>query len=329
MRRMVSKAGALHKKNNFKIVHCRSYIPAFAGLYLKKNYGVKFIFDIRGFWVDERVDGKIWNLANPFYKLVYRYFKKKEKEFFRMADYIISLTHKAKNEILSWKNISQKPKTIEVIPTCVDMKLFSDSGIDANLCSGFKQKLGIAESDFILSYLGAIGTWYMPDEMLDFFKVLLSEKPAAKFLFITHEPAETIKMKSQMRNIPDKNILVQKAERHEVPSLLSLCSFSIAFIKPAYSKIASSPTKFGELLSMGIPFICNHGIGDMDEIVNNYRCGIVTDGFNETAYRNVIKQIDQFPKSDIRFRQAAEEYFSLENGIRKYDSVYQKLLAVN
>ena len=105
---------------------------------------------------------------------------------------------------------------------------------------------------------------------------------------------------------------MQKAERYEVPSLLSLCDFSIAFIKPAYSKIASSPTKFGELLSMGIPFICNKGIGDMEEIVNKYRCGILTDDFNETAYRNVIAQMEKFSKSDAaRFRQAAEEYFSL------------------
>ncbi len=247
-----------------------------------------------------------------------------------MADEIISLTHKAKDEILSWKNISQKSLNIEVIPTCADMNLFSPAHVDTNLRSGFKQKLGITESDFILSYLGAIGTWYMPDEMLDFFKVLLSEKPNAKFLFITHEGAETVRMKSRLRNIPDKNILVQKAERYEVPSLLSLCDFSIAFIKPAYSKIASSPTKFGELLSMGIPFICNKGVGDMEEIVNKYRCGILADGFNESAYRNVIAAMVKISKSDaVRFRKVAEEYFSLESGIAKYDSVYQKLLAVN
>src|SRR5690349_5366830 len=39
IRRMISKAHALHKKSNFQIVHCRSYIPAFAGLALKKKYG--------------------------------------------------------------------------------------------------------------------------------------------------------------------------------------------------------------------------------------------------------------------------------------------------
>jgi glycosyltransferase involved in cell wall biosynthesis len=327
--RMVSKAQQLHKKNNFKIVHCRSYIPAFAGLSLRKKYGVKFIFDIRGFWIEERIDGKIWNLANPFYKQAYRYFKKKEKEFFGIADYIISLTYKAKEEILSWKNLGHNPK-IEVIPTCADMKLFSDNQINHDLKQNFKQKLGITHDDFVLTYLGAIGTWYMLDEMLGFFEVLLSEKPNAKFLFITHEREQNIRMKSQLHGIPDKNILVQKAERHEVPAWLLLSDFSIAFIKPAYSKMASSPTKFGELLSMGIPFICNRGIGDMDEIVSKYQCGILAGGFTRDDYKKVIQQMNSFRQSDTaRFRKAAEEYFSLTGGIEKYNSVYQKLLNVN
>src|SRR5258706_544976 len=326
----IFKARALQHKNKFKIVHCRSYIPAFAGLFLKKKYGVKFIFDIRGFWIEERIDGKIWNLRNPFYNWVYRFFKKKEKEFFGMADYIVSLTQKAKDEILSWKNTSPKPLNIEVIPTCTDLNLFSRNYISEDLRMGFKQKLGITEDTFILSNLATIGTWYMLDEMLGFFKLLSSEKPNAKFLFITHEREQAIRMKSQLHNIPDENILVQKSERHELPSLLSFSDFSIAFIKPVYSKMASSPTKFGELLSMGIPFICNRGIGDMDDIVSKYHCGILTDGFTDDAYSNVIKQMGKFRASDTdRFRKAAEEYFSLAGGIEKYDSVYQKLLTVN
>src|SRR5262249_17341173 len=215
---------------------------------------------------------------------------------------IVSLTQKSKDEILSWKNVHLTTQNIEVIPTCADMKLFSRNHISDSQRLGFKEKLGVTENDFILTYLGAIGTWYMLDEMLDFFSMLLSRKPGAKFLFITHENEQTIRMKSRLRNIPDNTILVQKAERNQVPSLLSLCNFSIALIKPAYSKMASSPTKFGELLSMGIPFICNHGIGDMDEIVSKYRCGILTEGFNDAAYVNVINQMSSFPKAgDSRF----------------------------
>ena len=36
---------------------------------------------MRGFWPDERVEGGLWNLQNPLYKLVYNYFKKKKETF--------------------------------------------------------------------------------------------------------------------------------------------------------------------------------------------------------------------------------------------------------
>jgi hypothetical protein len=48
---------------------------------------------------------------------------------------------------------------------------------------------------------------------------------------------------------------------------ISLFDTSIFFIRPTYSKKASSPTKQGEIMAMGIPLICNYGVGDTDEIV--------------------------------------------------------------
>jgi hypothetical protein len=71
----------LHRQKQFGIVHCRSYITSLVGLMMKKRFGIKFIFDMRGFWADERVEGGLWNLNNPVFNLVYNYFKKKEKRF--------------------------------------------------------------------------------------------------------------------------------------------------------------------------------------------------------------------------------------------------------
>ncbi|MBK7291050.1 MAG: glycosyltransferase [Chitinophagaceae bacterium] len=67
---------------HFDIVHCRSYITALAGLWMKRKWGVKFVFDMRGFWADERVDGNIWKLNNPIFKLVYTLFQKERESFF-------------------------------------------------------------------------------------------------------------------------------------------------------------------------------------------------------------------------------------------------------
>ena len=83
VQRMKRLAHLLHKEHSFKIIHCRSYISALVGLGMKKRFGTKFLFDMRGFWANERVDGNIWNLGNPIFKTVYNFFKKKNCSFFR------------------------------------------------------------------------------------------------------------------------------------------------------------------------------------------------------------------------------------------------------
>jgi len=54
----------LHRAGPFDLVHCRSYIPARAGLALKRKFGTKFLFDMRGFWPDEKIEGDNWNLQS-------------------------------------------------------------------------------------------------------------------------------------------------------------------------------------------------------------------------------------------------------------------------
>lgn len=324
---LIKTAKKLHKLHQFDIVHCRSYISALAGLYLKKKYGVKFVFDMRGFWPDERIDGNIWSLSNPIFKFIYEYFKNKELEYFTNADYTISLTETGKNEIHSWERIKKQPIPIEVIPCCADFNHFNHSQISDTDKVQLKQKLNINNNSFIISYLGSIGTWYMLDEMLDFFKVLLEKKSNAVFLFITMESPELINETAQRKGIPEDAIRITSASRGDVPLFLSISTVSLFFIKPLFSKKASSPTKMAEILGMGIPVITNTNVGDVDVIINESDCGLLVNDFTTNEYSKVIDGIDDLiAKPKDKLREIGLKYFSLEKGIEKYDKVYCELL---
>jgi glycosyltransferase involved in cell wall biosynthesis len=314
-------ADRLHKQKNFYIVHCRSYISSLVGLWLKKKYGVKFIFDMRGFWADERVDGKLWDIKNPIYRSVYKFFKKKEKHFLENASYTISLTHRAKEEIYKWKHIENNPVPIAVIPCCVDTALFAPDAISPQKKDHWRGLAGIQNGDFVISYLGSIGTWYMLDAMLDFFHELKKEIPGAKFLFITHDEHERIFRVANEKGIRADDIVIRPGKRTEVPALLSLSDYSIFFITPSYSKMSSSPTKMGEIMAMGIPIVCNSGVGDTDEIIKKYEAGFIVHDF---MYGDVIARIkSSFPNVKNNNREAAIDYFSLDNGVDSYWQVYK------
>ena len=314
----------LNKTHQFSIVHCRSYLSALVGLAIKKKFRTKFLFDMRGFWADERIDGKIWSLSNPVFKVVYNFFKRKEKQFFLESDYIISLTQNGKDEICSWNGFNHLEEKTQVIPCCADLTKFDPTKISDSKKIELQEKLKINFNQFVLGYVGSIGTWYMLDEMLVLFKSLLSKKQDAIFLFISGDDPNHILKRSTELSISRESIRIQSAKHDEVAVYISLFSASVFFIRPTYSKKASSPTKQGELMSMGIPIICNAGVGDTDKVIQNYQAGIVLDQLNNNEFEKVNWDEIPFDKTKAQF--GASVFYGLENGVANYFKVYQNLL---
>ena len=322
--RLARKAEALHEKNPFDVIHCRSVLPGMVGLKMKRKHGIPFIFDSRGFWADERVEGGVWNRKNPIYDGIYRYFKKIEKELLHEAAHTITLTHLGRDEILSWK-LQREPK-IQVIPCCADLELFSRNSLDPSRVENLRSKVGLRQDDWVLVYLGSTGTWYLLTEMLSFFKRLLLRNPNARFLFITGDAKTRIWGEARKIGIDPSRLLIYRADREEVPYYLSLAKLGISFIKPAYSKKASSPTKLGEMLGMGLPVVMNANVGDSDWIASHYTIGPLVSDLSDRGYDAALQQLgDTFRIPPEKIRDAAKDYFSLKRGVALYHEVYVSL----
>ncbi len=323
---LIKKAKQLHAADSFDMVHSRPGTPALVGLWMKKNLGVKFLNDIRDFFAESRIDSGSWNKKFFIYKFVYRFFKQKENEAVEKCDGIVCLTESAKKIITTWPQY-KKTIPLEVIPCSVDVNLFDPKNIDPQEKLKFKTELHIDDDDFIFSYLGSIGSWYLTDELMRFFKIISDKIPTAKFLFISPDKHEAILGAAKKAGLEENKIIVKKAKRSEVPVLLSFSKFSVFFIKPCYSKQASSPTKHGEMMAMGIPVITNAGVGDVADIVTKSNSGIVVKNFSEAEFECITNKIDKgisFDKTTIR--NAAFEYYNLENAVEKYAKIYKAIL---
>lgn len=307
VRRMKKMAFSLDKKNSFSIVHCRSYLPALIGLSMKRKRKTSFLFDMRGFWADERVDGNLWNLKNPVYKWVYNYFKRKELLFLNDSDYTVSLTNAGREEMLKWKGVIGLSDRIKVIPCCADLRLFKPVPADSQ--------------QFTLGYLGSLGTWYMLKEMLLVFQQITENIPDAKFHFLTKDDPEIIYSECKRLGIDFENIVVEESDRKDIPYKTRNWSFSVFFILPCFSKLSSSPTKQGELMGMGIPIICNSGVGDVDSIVEKYQSGCVVSNVNQLNLVDILEK--SFDKNILT--KGAHDYFSLDKGIQSYYKIYEKI----
>jgi len=310
------------KSEQFKpVLHCRSYLAGLIGLFCKEKFGTGFIFDMRGFWADERIEGGIWTKSNPIGAWLYSYFKRKEKLMLIESDKIISLTNKAKDIILGW-NLGIDSSKITVIPCCADLNHFSKDTIDYTELKQFQNKYPELQSKFVLSYVGSLGTWYMTDEMLGFFKIL-SQKIDAMFLIITKDNNDLVYSAAKKYDVALEKLIVTPSSRAEMPYYISLSDVSIFFIKPSFSKSASSPTKMGELLSMEVPVITNAGVGDVDSIIKATNCGVIISDFTSIDYQkavlDIIENRNLYKKNT---KTAATKFFSLKDGVEKYAEIY-------
>jgi glycosyltransferase involved in cell wall biosynthesis len=319
IRRMRDLAFRLHRQKRFDIVHCRSYVPAIVGLRLKRRRGVRFIFDMRGFWPDERVEGGVWRLSNPLYRQVYRHFKRREGQFLAEADQVISLTE-AGCEILA---AGPSGPPITLIPCCTDFEAFPAVTPDSRRAA--RALLGIPDNARVAAYLGSIGTWYLLDEMLDFFRAQLDRDPDALFLIISRDRPNEILAAAQRRGLPADRLLVRPASRAEVPRFVAAADYGLFFIMPVFSKKASSPTKMGEFLALELPMVTNGGVGDVERIMEETGAGVVVSGFNADAYREALDQLEQVRPDMDRWRAASRRWLDLQSGVERYDAIYRSL----
>ena len=309
------------KKYKAAIIHCRSYIAALITCLIKPFFRFKIIFDMRGFWADERVEGGIWNRSNFIHGWIYRLFKLLEKKFFEQSDQVISLTETAKRFIE--KNFKLK-REIVVIPCSTDLALFSSHVVSLQDPEIQKAREG---GKVILIYVGSIGTWYLLGRMLQFFKVL-NEMASAVFLIVTPDSKEVIIEEAKNAEINLSDIIIRKSNRNDMPKWLGAADAGIFFIKPVFSKIASSPVKHGEMMACGLPVVTNTGIGDLDEIISITSTGVIVNDWKPETMREAAKRLLKFieEKDTSRYQNAVEAYYSLENASAKYIRIYSNLL---
>lgn len=309
-------------KRRVNIVHARATIPAVIALILKKVFRLKFIFDMRGINAEEYVDAGIWSRAS----LKYRVFSLIEKKVLRAADSIVVLTDRA-SQIVRRDYIPDGNADIRVIPCCVDLSIFGSCGQSGGREVALNPR---SKEGFTLVYSGSIGTWYMLEEMLDFFVILQEYISNAHFLILARSEKEMIEKTINRRQTSSGNrVRVMTSVYSEMPGYLCRADAGIFFIRPTLSKQASCPIKMGEYLACGLPIISNTGIGDVAEIISSRNIGIVVEGFSWECYSGAVKKLTELLKEGAALRQrcraAARDYFSLEGGVEKYWQVYQQL----
>lgn len=312
----------LVKEHTLEIVHARSMIPATMGWVLKKRYGVRLLFDIRGFAIDEKVDSGRLHKNTFLYKLL----KRLDDYLYKASDHVVTLTYAAKKILQTTLDIPQE--RITVIPTCASREVFKVmSEADREI---FKTSQGYGSEDKIILHTGTVGSWYDFESEVRLVKAAMQRDGDVRFLVLNRNEQPFIGKLLDKYALPKDRVKIAACGFDEVYKYLNIADISLFFIKPSFSKQASAPTKFAENVACMLPSVTNGNVGDMGFYLERYNVGMAVDLETldeklEKVAGDVIELMKSAQVDTEDFRRLFDEHFDKAMAVRKYQGIYDRL----
>ncbi|MHB1807724.1 MAG: glycosyltransferase [Solirubrobacteraceae bacterium] len=283
-----------------EIVHVRSYVPALIALLAawpgKRRW--KLLFDIRGFWADERVAGGAWSDRSMLHRLT----KRCERWFFAEADAVVTLTSASVPQIQTW--LGDRDVPVRVIPTCAYVKRFGGGGPRADGPRAV--------------WCGSIGTFYRFDLAVRFADAL-----RIPFLVLTRQ-VDAARAQLGARDADVREVASAAVADELRPGDIGLCFYADGHLV----NLARAPTRIAEYLAAGMAVAITPGVGDLDAIVDHHDLGVRIDdesvGGLALAATKALALADDLGVRARGPRLAAQMY-SVDDGADAYLDLYREL----
>lgn len=144
----------------------------------------------------------------------------------------------------------------------------------AGMIDRFRADVGYSEEDIVLVYSGSTAGW-QSFELLE--RLLVPLMAAQSKVHVTFMSKPDPKIASLQARFPGR-VQVNWADPAMVKQLLVIYDHGILLREDTITNRVSSPTKFAEYLSVGLPVLISPGIGDFSALTKEHALGMVLDG---------------------------------------------------
>jgi glycosyltransferase involved in cell wall biosynthesis len=282
-----------------ELVHARSDIPAGSALLARRP---AWIWDMRGFWADERMEMGLLRPGSPQERLM----RSIERQSAKKAAGIVTLTAAAIDELERRHGPSIRRKS-RVITTCVELNRFPVSPMPP-------------PEPLNLLLAGTLSRRYDVPLMLRLIDELRRRRGTQLTALIPGpSPWDGA--------LQDAGVPIQRAATVDMPGHLRASHAGLSVLRPGggVAMKASMPTKVGEFLASGRPMVVNAGLGDLDQLLTDHECGVI---LRDDTPESVVAGADSIERlladrdTPARCRKLAEDNFRLETAVDDLVEVY-------
>lgn len=297
------------------LIHCRNALAAECAMVASSASGIPYLFDMRGFWGDARKETGQWNQSTLRGRLIYRFWKSRERKYLVRSSLTNCLTNKARDWIVShgYKGDDE----VLVTPCCVNF-------------SGTTPRAEKGARPFTCVYVGSMGGVYDDSRLFRVFRAAKEAFPGARLRILTSRtPSEIVDFAGRLGfRLDEQELEVMRVPHHEVFRWIRSADVGISFCKPGFFATGVSSTKIGEYLSQGLPVISNEGLGDVSEILAETEGGLVLpDHISVEAEKEMVRAFlaDARAMDRERIRASSRRLLDVSVATSNYQRAYEAI----
>ena len=293
------------------IISSLSILTILNGIFLKKKFNCKLVFEIRDIWPLTLVEEGNFSQKNPF--IIFLKFI--EKFGYKKADFIVGTMPNLKLHV---KNILGYSKSVHCIPMGVPDNLLKNK---EDISSEYIQKY-LNPNFFNILYAGSIGISNALDTFFKTAEILLGN-PKIRFVIVGdgYLRENYRKKYKHLSNL----IFAPKVQKNKVQSLLSYANvLYFATFKSKVWKYGQSLNKLIDYMISAKPIIASYS--GYPTMINEANCGFLIPAEDPNFLAKTIIKITKIKKNKLNIIGKKGRYWLLQN--RKYNKLANDYLKI-
>lgn len=260
--------------------------------YIKKRDNAKSYLMLKDIFPQNAVDINMLSKKGPKAS-IYRYFRRKESNLYKLSDYIGCMSPANVNYLLK-HNPSINPNKVMLLPNSVNI----NKTITKINKEKIRKEFNLPLNKKIFIYGGNLGK---PQGIPFIIKCLEANKNLNdRFFIICGSGTERHIIKEYIEKDKPKNIvLFDRLEKSKYENLVSSCDVGLIFLDHRFT-IPNFPSRLLSLMQRKIPvFACTDTSTDIGKIITNNKFGWWCESNNEKTFRFICDDICKLKNNDL------------------------------
>lgn len=308
------------RRGDIGLIHARGYLAASLANSSRRLFGVPYVFDARGYWIDERREGgRRWSGGGA-----YLLGKQVERRLYQEAAAVVTLTELAAEDVRRGMfGPSPSGRPVVAVTTCTDYERFQRHE---------GRTLAPLPTDWpadavVLGLVGSINASYDLDASFALFRRIRFHESRARLLVVSQQ-VQQFQDLLRRAGVAELDVSVTAAPHFAMPDYLSRMHWGLLLLNRSFAKRASMPTKLAEFFAVGVRPVAHGCNEEVEAWVREAGSGLVLENLTPDALENAARAVVAKGTSSEGLRAARDRtraHFSWRGGVAAYEEVLRRL----